>query len=81
MLASVSAKAERDVQIFSLLQEVITWVHLKHIYVLPFFGLDEKFCEGYPPCIVTPYMRNGTMNYFAKNGMARFPTGRVDQLV
>ncbi|KAJ7799180.1 kinase-like domain-containing protein [Mycena olivaceomarginata] len=48
----------------SLLQEVLTWVHLKHIYVLPFFGLDEQSFEGYPPCIVTPYMRNGTMKDF-----------------
>ncbi|KAJ7788245.1 hypothetical protein B0H13DRAFT_2299164, partial [Mycena leptocephala] len=27
-------------------KEVLTWVHLKHPYVLPFFGLDEQFFEG-----------------------------------
>ncbi|KAJ7328342.1 kinase-like domain-containing protein [Mycena albidolilacea] len=65
----------------SLLQEVLTWVHLKHIYVLPFFGLDEKSFEGYPPCIVTPYMRNGTMNGFVKNRNGTLPDRRVDQLL
>ncbi|KAJ7842909.1 hypothetical protein B0H13DRAFT_2365018 [Mycena leptocephala] len=65
----------------TLLQEVLTWVHLKHIYVLPFFGLDEKSFEGYPPCIVTPYMRNGAMNNFVKNRNGTLPNRRVDQLV
>ncbi|KAJ7790952.1 kinase-like domain-containing protein [Mycena leptocephala] len=57
----------------SLLQEVLTWVHLKHPYILPFLGLDEKSFEGYPPCIVTPYMRNGTMNNFVKNRIGTLP--------
>ncbi|KAJ7266628.1 kinase-like domain-containing protein [Mycena rebaudengoi] len=48
----------------SLLQEVLTWVHLKHIYVLPFSGLDKQSFEDYPPCIMTPFMRNGTMKDF-----------------
>ncbi|KAJ7936914.1 kinase-like domain-containing protein [Mycena leptocephala] len=65
----------------SLLQEVLTWVHLKHPYVLPFFGLDEQFFEGYPPCIVTPYMRNGTMNNFVKNRNGTLPDRRVDLLL
>ncbi|KAJ7833551.1 kinase-like domain-containing protein, partial [Mycena olivaceomarginata] len=47
-----------------LLQEVLTWVHLKHIYILPFLGLDEESFEGYPACIIIPYMRNGTMKDF-----------------
>ncbi|KAJ6589544.1 kinase-like domain-containing protein [Mycena capillaripes] len=61
----------------SLLQEVLTWVHLKHIYILPFLGLEEKSFEGYPPCIVTPYMRNGTMNNFVKNRNGMLPDGRL----
>ncbi|KAJ6456529.1 kinase-like domain-containing protein [Mycena sanguinolenta] len=65
----------------SLLQEVLTWVHLKHIYVLPFLGLDEKSFDGYPPCIVTPYMRNGTMNNFVKNRNGTLPDSRVDKLL
>ncbi|KAJ7872178.1 kinase-like domain-containing protein [Mycena olivaceomarginata] len=65
----------------SLLQEVLTWVHLKHIYVLPFYGLDEQSFEGYPPCIVTPYMRNGTMKDFVKNRNGTLPDRRVDQLL
>ncbi|KAF7358029.1 hypothetical protein MVEN_00850100 [Mycena venus] len=65
----------------SLLQEVLTWVHLKHIYVLPFLGLDEKTFEGYPPCIVTPYMRNGTMNNFVNNRNGTLPDRRVDKLL
>ncbi|KAJ7114223.1 kinase-like domain-containing protein [Mycena epipterygia] len=64
-----------------LLQEVLTWVHLKHDYILPFFGLDEKTFEGYPPCIVTPYMRNGTMNNFVKNRNGTLPNRRVDRLL
>ncbi|KAJ6563664.1 kinase-like domain-containing protein [Mycena vulgaris] len=64
-----------------LLQEVLTWVHLKHIYVLPFLGLDEKFFEGYPPCIITPYMRNGTMNNFVKNQNGTLPDRRAAQLL
>ncbi|KAF8198255.1 kinase-like domain-containing protein [Mycena galopus ATCC 62051] len=65
----------------SLLREVLTWVHLQHIYVLPFFGLDEKTFEGYPPCIVTPYRRNGTMNNFVKNRTGTLPARRVDLLL
>ncbi|KAJ7456006.1 kinase-like domain-containing protein [Mycena galericulata] len=65
----------------SLLKEVLTWVHLKHIYVLPFFGLDRTSLEGYPPCIGTPYMRNGTMNNFVKNPNGTLPDRRVDQLL
>jgi hypothetical protein len=64
-----------------LLQEVLTWVHLKHPYVLPFFGLDEQSFEGYPPCIVTPYMCNGTMIDFVKTRNGTLPDRRVDQLV
>ncbi|KAJ6589557.1 kinase-like domain-containing protein [Mycena capillaripes] len=62
-------------------KEVITWVHLKHLYVLPFLGLDEKSFEGYPPCIITPYMRNGTMNSFVKNWNRTLPDKRVDHLL
>ncbi|KAF7358035.1 Kinase-like protein [Mycena venus] len=65
----------------NLLQEVLTWVHLKHIYVLPFFGLDEKTFEGYPPCIITPYMRNGTMNDFVKNRSGMLPDRQLNQLL
>ncbi|KAJ7348096.1 kinase-like domain-containing protein [Mycena albidolilacea] len=65
----------------SLLQEVLTWVHLKHDYILPFFGLDEKTFEGYPPCIVTPYMRNGAMNNFVKVRNETLPDKRVDKLL
>jgi hypothetical protein len=65
----------------NLLQEVLTWVHLKHIYVLPFFGLDEKTFEGYPPCIVTPYMSNGTINDFVKIRNETFPDRRLEKLV
>ncbi|KAJ7333210.1 kinase-like domain-containing protein, partial [Mycena albidolilacea] len=65
----------------SLSQEVLTWVHLKHIYVLPFFGLDEKTFEDYPPCIVTPFMRNGTMINLVKNRNGSLPDRRVDRLL
>ena len=65
----------------SLFQEVLTWVHLKHLYVLPFFGLDGESFEGYPPCIVTPYMRNGTMKDFVKSRNGTLPDRQLDQLV
>ncbi|KAJ6589536.1 kinase-like domain-containing protein [Mycena capillaripes] len=65
----------------SLLQEVLTWVHLKHVYVLPFLGLDKKTFDGYPPCIITPFMRNGTMNDFVKNRNRTLPNKRVDHLL
>ncbi|KAJ6589563.1 kinase-like domain-containing protein [Mycena capillaripes] len=64
-----------------LLQEVLAWVHLKHVYVLPFLGLDEKTFDGYPPCIITPFMRNGTMNIFVKNRNGTLPNRRVDHLL
>ncbi|KAJ7843188.1 kinase-like domain-containing protein [Mycena olivaceomarginata] len=47
---------------------------------LPFFGLDEKSFEGYPPCIITPYMRNGTMNSFVKSRGGTLPDRRVERL-
>ncbi|KAJ6527610.1 kinase-like domain-containing protein [Mycena vulgaris] len=65
----------------SLLQEVLTWVHLKHSYVLPFLGLDEQSFEDYPPCIVTPYMHNGTMKDFVKKQHGTLPDRRVDLLL
>ncbi|KAJ6527617.1 kinase-like domain-containing protein [Mycena vulgaris] len=65
----------------SLLQEVLTWVHLKHIYVLPFLGLDKQSFEDYPPCIITPYMRNGTMKDFVKKQNGTLPDRRVDRLL
>ncbi|KAJ6589579.1 kinase-like domain-containing protein [Mycena capillaripes] len=64
-----------------LSQEVLAWVHLKHDYVLPFLGLDKKTFDGYPPCIVTPYMRNGTMNDFVKSRNGTLPDRRVDRLL
>ncbi|KAJ7301097.1 kinase-like domain-containing protein [Mycena albidolilacea] len=64
-----------------LLQEVLTWANLKqHVYILPFLGLDKNTFESYPPCIVTPYMRNGTMDSFVKNRNGMFPDKR-DQLL
>jgi serine/threonine-protein kinase TNNI3K len=65
----------------NLLQEVLTWVHLKHIYVLPFLGLDSQSFDGYPPCIVTPYICNGTMSDFVKNRNGTLSDSRVDRLV
>ncbi|KAJ7845613.1 kinase-like domain-containing protein [Mycena olivaceomarginata] len=62
-------------------KEVLPWVHLKHDYVLPCFGLDKKSFEGDPPCIVTPYMSNGTMNNFVKNRNGTLSDRRVDQLL
>ncbi|KAJ7508890.1 kinase-like domain-containing protein [Mycena galericulata] len=51
------------------------------MYILPFFGLDDKTFEGYPPCIVTPFMRNGAMNNFVKSRNGTLPDRRVDQLL
>ncbi|KAJ7607137.1 kinase-like domain-containing protein, partial [Mycena polygramma] len=65
----------------SLLQEVLAWVHLKHDYVLPLLGLDEKTFEGYPPCIVTPYMRNGTLLDFVTSRNDNLSNKQVDQLL
>ncbi|KAJ7266685.1 kinase-like domain-containing protein [Mycena rebaudengoi] len=65
----------------SLLQEVLTWVYLKHIYVLPFLGLDKQSFEGYPPCIITPFMRNGTMKDFVKNRRGTLTDKQVDLLL
>ncbi|KAJ7266619.1 kinase-like domain-containing protein, partial [Mycena rebaudengoi] len=65
----------------SLLQEVLAWVHLKHIYVLPFLGLDKQSFEGYPPCIITPFMRNGTMKDFVKNRRGTLTDKQVDLLL
>ncbi|KAJ7646311.1 kinase-like domain-containing protein [Mycena polygramma] len=65
----------------SLLREVSTWVHLNHPNVLPFLGLDNKTFEDYPPCIVTPFMRNGTLFDFVKTQNATLPDGRLNLLL
>ncbi|KAJ7266652.1 kinase-like domain-containing protein [Mycena rebaudengoi] len=65
----------------SLLQEVVTWVHLRHDYVLRFLGLDKQSFEGYLPCIVTPYMRNGTMKEFVKTRRGTLTDKQVDLLL
>ncbi|KAJ6514406.1 kinase-like domain-containing protein [Mycena vitilis] len=66
----------------SLLREVSTWAHLNNPSVLPFLGLDESTFEDYPPCIVTPLMRNGTLFGFVKERNATLlPDGRLNQLL
>ncbi|KAJ7646306.1 kinase-like domain-containing protein, partial [Mycena polygramma] len=64
-----------------LLREVSTWVHLKHPYVLPFLGLDKNTFGEYPPCIVTPFMRNGTLVDFVKDRSATLPDERLNRLL
>jgi serine/threonine protein kinase len=47
-----------------ILCEVATWENLQHPYVLQFLGLDIDTQPGQFPCIVTPWMKHGTiMNY------------------
>ena len=49
-------------------REALVWQTLNHRYVLPFLGIDV---ESFPrqPCVVSPWMTNGTINEFLqKNG-------------
>ncbi|TDL15973.1 kinase-like protein [Rickenella mellea] len=45
----------------ALFREASTWVHLRHPFILPFLGLDFESYPNYLPCIVTPWMANGTI--------------------
>jgi len=44
-----------------LYREALLWEDLKHPYVLPFLGMDSETFPSYFPCIVTPWMRHGTI--------------------
>ncbi|KAJ7646318.1 kinase-like domain-containing protein, partial [Mycena polygramma] len=65
----------------TLLREVSTWAHLNSPSVVPFLGLDKNTFEDYPPCIVTLFMRNGTLFDFVKARNATLPDGRLNQLL
>ncbi|TDL19868.1 kinase-like protein [Rickenella mellea] len=45
----------------ALFREAFTWEHLNHPRILPFLGLDFDSFPTYLPCIVTPWMENGTI--------------------
>ncbi|KAJ7577245.1 kinase-like domain-containing protein, partial [Mycena floridula] len=57
-------------------REAQTWYRLQHQYILPFYGVDA---ENFPrqPCMVSPWMANGTVMDF----LEKRPKFNVDKLV
>ena len=56
--------------------EALLWHRLRHRFILPFLGVDA---ENFPrqPCMVSPWMANGTvMQFLHKN-----PKANIDKLV
>ncbi|THU86149.1 kinase-like protein, partial [Dendrothele bispora CBS 962.96] len=60
----------------SLYKVTLMWQTLRHEFVLPFLGIDA---ENFPrqPCMVSPWMSNGTLIHFLK----RNPKANVDKLL
>ena len=60
-------------------REAVVWKTLNHRYVLPFLGIDV---ESFPrqPCVVSPWMTNGTINEFLQQNHAKEKVD-VNQLV
>ncbi|KAK0190705.1 kinase-like domain-containing protein [Armillaria mellea] len=57
-------------------KEALVWQQLSFKYVLPFLGIDA---ENFPrqPCMVSPWMSNGTAPQFIKEN----PTANIDKLL
>ncbi|KAK7462223.1 hypothetical protein VKT23_007828 [Stygiomarasmius scandens] len=57
-------------------REALIWQTLRHEFVLPFLGIDA---ENFPrqPCMVSPWMSNGTLNHFLKKN----PKANIDKLL
>jgi serine/threonine protein kinase len=61
-----------------ILREVTTWENLRHPSVLPFLGLDIDTQPGQVPCIVTPWMKHGTiMDYIKRHTLSPYDTDRL----
>ncbi|TDL19837.1 hypothetical protein BD410DRAFT_726733, partial [Rickenella mellea] len=55
----------------ALFREAFTWEHLDHPFILPFLGLDFVSFPTYLPCIVTPWMENGTvLQHIKRNSLS-----------
>ncbi|KAJ4491943.1 kinase-like domain-containing protein [Lentinula edodes] len=56
-------------------QEALIWQRLYHKFILPFLGIDA---ENFPrqPCMVSPWMANGTITQFLKHN----PKANIDKL-
>ncbi|KAJ4479357.1 kinase-like domain-containing protein [Lentinula aciculospora] len=57
-------------------KEALIWQRLSHQFILPFLGIDA---ENFPrqPCMVSPWMVNGTVTLFLK----RNPKVNIDKLL
>ncbi|PBK69870.1 kinase-like protein [Armillaria solidipes] len=57
-------------------KEALVWQKLSFKYVLPFLGIDA---ENFPrqPCMVSPWMSNGTAPHFLKQN----PSANIDKLL
>ncbi|KAJ3998234.1 kinase-like domain-containing protein [Lentinula boryana] len=56
-------------------KEALIWQRLSHQFILPFLGIDA---ENFPrqPCMVSPWMTNGTITRFLKHN----PKANIDKL-
>ncbi|KAH7876951.1 kinase-like domain-containing protein [Lentinula edodes] len=57
-------------------KEALIWQRLYHKFILPFLGIDA---ENFPrqPCMVSPWMANGTITQFLKHN----PKANIDKLL
>ncbi|KZP25713.1 kinase-like protein [Athelia psychrophila] len=61
-----------------LYREVLVWETFKHPYLLPFMGVEYGAFPAHPPCIVTPWMKNGTIiNYIDRSNSSMQNTHRL----
>lgn len=61
-----------------LYREVLVWETFKHPYLLPFMGVEYGAFPAHPPCIVTPWMKNGTiLNYIDRSNSSMQNTHRL----
>ncbi|KAF8163913.1 kinase-like domain-containing protein, partial [Mycena galopus ATCC 62051] len=61
-------------------REALVWQRLRHVYIVPLIGIDT---ESFPPslCLVSPWMKNGTVNTYLKGREGDTRQRTVDRLI
>ncbi|KAJ8079869.1 hypothetical protein PM082_016694 [Marasmius tenuissimus] len=76
MLRTFQTQADKSRIYRRFCKEALIWHKLEHEFVIPFLGIDA---ENFPrqPCMVSPWMVNGTLNQFLRKN----PRCNLDKLL
>jgi hypothetical protein len=62
-------------------REVYVWVTLTHNHILPFLGITEEGLFGPLPALVSPWMKNNSLNDYLKREFPELSDHRKLELV